>query len=154
MKYNSNLIFKSSKHFENFKTIIDSEYPNFYESLCEGNNVDTIAVGYYYILSSFFDGCFLVEHKTCLKEHVQAEFLTNNENLLFDFANDLIDKGKLDFSVLNYISDDEKVLLKTGLDIAYDDLSLSTDVLFDLISTLKQNQIELSLQIVEYELER
>ena len=152
---NNNLIFKSVSHVENFQAIINSEYPNIYKMLCDGKKVKTFEIAYYYILSSFLDVKILLEIKTNAYDYNFSDFLTIDENILLDYAYRLLLSNKLDLSVFNRISDDYQVLLKTGFDIAFDELSITTDVLFDVISSIHQREIELNPRMQEhYELER
>ena len=149
MILNDNLIFKTKSHADNFYTVMKSEYPNIYNMLCKGEKVRTFEVAYYYILSSFLDSEFLLDVKTNARDHVHNDFLMPSENILLDFANQLIMRNKLDLSVFSIIPDDDQVLLKIGFDIAYDELSITTDVLFDVISTLHQREIELTPPLQE-----
>ncbi len=154
MILNDNLIFKSKSHLENFKVIMHSEYPNIYKRLCDGEKTETIEMAYYFILSSFLDSKFLLRHKLFAMNYIKNDFLSQSDHNLFNFAVQLLERKQLDLSVLDLISEDDQVLLKTGFDIAYDDLSITTDVLFDLISTLHQNEVQLSTAQEDYYLER
>ena len=154
MIFNDNLIFRNDKHFENFRIVMGSEFPNIYRKLCDGEKLETIEVGYYFILSSFLDSKFLLRHKLFAINYIQKDFLSQSEYNLLNFATQLLDRKQLDLSVLNLISDDDQVLLKTGFDIAYDELSITTDVLFELISTLHQNEVQITTFKEDYHLER
>lgn len=151
---NSNLIFKSESHADNFYTVMKSEYPNIYNMLCTGKKVRTFEIAYYYILSSFLESEFLLDVKTNVRDHIHEDFLMQSENILLDFADQLIMRNIIDLSVFDRITDDDQVMLKMGFDIAYDELAITTDVFFDVISTAHQREIELTQSIQDYELER
>lgn len=150
MTSNENLNFKSVCHVDNFCSVINSEHPNLYQKLCNGEKVDSFEIAYYYILSSFLEREFLLNVKTNARDNIHKDFIIHSENILLDFAHNLMKRSTLDLSLFSMISDDDKVLLKTGIDIAFDDLSITTDVLFDVISTAHQKEIELTNKNQEY----
>src|SRR5690554_6034392 len=108
MIFNENLIFKSNKHLENFRIIMQSEFPNIYKKLCDGEKLETIEVGYYFILSSFLDSKFLLRHKSFAINYIRKDFLSQSEYNLLNFATQLLDRQQLDLSVLSLISDDDQ----------------------------------------------
>lgn len=149
MIFNHNLLFQSKKHLENFEKIIDSEFPNLYSTLCNGEYVDSSKISCYFILSSFVDGDTLVNYRTHVFNLINYLNLSESERNLMQIARELLERNFLTLSLIDELLDDNKMLVKTGFDIAYNDLSLSSDVLFELIATLRENQLEMDNYYVD-----